>query len=135
MSIAKVLMLQMTPPKEKSQVYLPISKVYDQIAESFDTKRKRPWEEVCEFIETIDESNLALDLGCGNGRHSRLLLEKNIDTVSMDVSFNILKTALENELSSVTQLLAGVINADVNDLPFKDESFDRIILESYQTVR
>lgn len=121
-------MLQMTPLEEKSQKYQPISKVYDQIAESFDTKRKRPWEDVSEFIETIDENKLALDLGCGNGRHSRLLLEKEIDTVGIDVSFNILKTALENELSSVTQLLAGVINADVGDLPFKDESFDRVVM-------
>lgn len=118
----------MTPLKEKAKDYQPISQVYDQIAESFDTKRKRPWEDVSEFVETIDENNLTLDLGCGNGRHSKLLLEKEIDTIGMDISFNILKTALKNELSSLTQLLVGVINADVEYLPFKDGSFDRIVM-------
>ncbi len=121
-------MLPMTPQDEKSKEHQSISKVYDQIAESFDTKRKQPWEDVSEFIETIDENKLTLDLGCGNGRHTRILLEKKIDTIGMDVSFNILKTALENELYSVTPLLTGVINADVSDLSFKDKSFDRIIM-------
>ncbi len=121
-------MLQMTPPEEKSKEYQPISKVYDQIAVSFDTKRKAPWGDVTEFIDTIDTNNLALDLGCGNGRHSRIFLEKGIDTIGMDISFNILKTALKNELSSVTELLSGVINADIDSLPFKDESFNRIVM-------
>ena len=69
-----------------------------------------------------------MDLGCGNGRHTRLLLERNIDTASMDISFNILKTALKNELVNVRDLLLGIVNGDVLSLPFKDNSFDRITM-------
>jgi len=130
MNQIEVFLLPMKPPKEKEEVSknVPISQVYDQIAESFDTKRKHPWEDVTEFIDTITKENCTLDLGSGNGRHSRLLLEREIDTTSMDISYNILKTALKNELALVKGFLTGAVNGDVLSLPFKDNSFDRITM-------
>ena len=130
MNNTEVFLLPMTPPndKEKKSENIPISQVYDQIAESFDTKRKYPWQDVTEFIDTIPKGNFTLDLGCGNGRHSKLILEKEIDTTSMDISFNILKTALKNELAYAKNILSGAVNGDVLSLPFKDSSFDRIIM-------
>ena len=116
------------PSQKKSQSKnLPVSKVYDQIAESFDSKRRYPWRDVTEFIATIKQTSFTLGLGSGNGRHTRLLLAKDIDATCIDISYNILKTALENELAPVRHALSGSINADIVKLPFRDTSFDNII--------
>jgi len=107
----------------------PISmgKVYDQIAESFDTKRKYPWREVIEFIEKLPIESFVLDLGCGNGRHTSQLLERKFSVVSSDISFKILQIALQNELQKYLDEITGVINADGLCLPFNANSFDTIL--------
>ena len=112
----------------KDQKNLPISKVYDTIAESFDSTRKYPWKEVEEFIEEIKPNEFILDLGCGNGRHTKLILEKDASTIGVDLSFTILHIALTKTLESCHKMLLGLINADTNFLPFKENSFDKMIM-------
>jgi len=107
---------------------LPISKVYDQIAESFDTTRRYPWKDVIEFVEEISKKELVLDLGCGNGRHTKLILEKDTPTIGMDLSYNILQIALAKTLKQFQNLIPGMINADTIFLPFRKNSFDKIIM-------
>ncbi|MEA2071767.1 MAG: class I SAM-dependent methyltransferase [Asgard group archaeon] len=118
-------------PSKKNQKkgkQLPSHKVYDLIAESFDKKRSWPWQEVEEFIKSLPKTTLALDLGSGNGRHTLRLLQKNIETVALDLSYNILQVALENQLTEKKGYLLGSINATILDLPFKSQSFDTIIV-------
>ena len=105
-----------------------ISDIYDKIAESFDSKRKYPWEEVSSFISKINPGEVILDLGSGNGRHSRLLIENNIETICYDISLNILKTARENELKKVRNIIYGIINGDARVLSFKTSSIDGLIM-------
>ncbi|MHA1212009.1 MAG: class I SAM-dependent methyltransferase [Candidatus Heimdallarchaeota archaeon] len=115
----------MVPPtKHPTQ---QIGKVYDQIAESFDSKRKYPWKEVVQYIETIPQDNLVLDLGCGNGRHSNNLMVQGSRVVSMDISFKILQIALQNELENFRYSITGIINADGQTIPFKRLTFDNIV--------
>ncbi|NHJ87065.1 MAG: class I SAM-dependent methyltransferase [Asgard group archaeon] len=106
----------------------PIAKVYDEIAESFDKTRKHPWKEVTEFIGTLPKGAIALDLGCGNGRHTKLLLENDLETIATDISFNILKIARENELSNYYKLMYGLLQSDVHNLPFNEQSIDYFIM-------
>jgi tRNA (uracil-5-)-methyltransferase TRM9 len=103
-----------------------LAKVYDVIAESFDSTRKYPWKEVSEFIEKILSSDFVLDLGSGNGRHTKLLTQQSRGTIGMDISFNILKLSLMKELDGITRDI-NLVNSDAVKLPFKDNVFDKLI--------
>ena len=120
--------INMNKRSNENEEYLPISQVYDEIAESFDSKRQRPWQDVIEFVKTIDIDDLVLDLGCGNGRHTKLIVEKQIDTVCLDISFRLLKTAQNNILANFSNFISGFINGDACNLPLKNNSFDKIIM-------
>jgi ubiquinone/menaquinone biosynthesis C-methylase UbiE len=105
-----------------------IPEVYDLIAESFDSKRRHPWKEVVHFIDQLRPSERVLDLGCGNARHSRVLLERDFEVVGLDISYKILQTAKNNELISVKDKLVSLVNGDAKLLPFKKNSFNSIIM-------
>ncbi len=109
-------------PKQPSS----LAKVYDVIAESFDSTRKYPWKEVSEFIELVTSSDYVLDLGSGNGRHAKLLAQQSRGTIGLDISYNILKLSLEKELDSITRDI-NLINSDAVNLPFKENVFDKLI--------
>ncbi len=114
--------------KSKTNNHLSIPEVYDLIAESFDSKRRHPWKEVIQFIKQLPASSRILDLGCGNARHTRVLLERNFEVIGLDVSYRILQTAKENELSLVKNKLTSLINGDARVLPFKNKVFNSIIM-------
>ncbi|MHA1434166.1 MAG: class I SAM-dependent methyltransferase, partial [Candidatus Heimdallarchaeota archaeon] len=96
------------------------------IAESFDSTRKYPWKEVSEFIEKISSCDIVLDLGSGNGRHTKLLSQRSRGTIGIDISYNILKLSSKNELAEITRDI-NLVNSDAVKLPFKDNSFDKLI--------
>jgi SAM-dependent methyltransferase len=63
----------------------------------------------------------AIDLGCGTGRHLKMLLETGIKQVTgLDYSYNGLKTC--KELYSVP-----LVQGDNNNLPFRDSSYNAAI--------
>jgi len=114
--------------QKESKIKQPssLAKVYDVIAESFDSTRKYPWKEVSEFIEKIPLGEFVLDLGSGNGRHTKLLSKQSRGTIGVDISFNILKLSLAKELAEITRDI-NLVNSDAVKLPFKDNAFDKII--------
>lgn len=63
-----------------------------------------------------------LDLGCGTGQLNELLNANNLinNVLSLDISHGMCKLA-KNKMSSM-----GVIQADIEDLPFKKNFFDNI---------
>jgi ubiquinone/menaquinone biosynthesis C-methylase UbiE len=106
----------------------PIGKVYDDIAESFDSKRVYPWEEVQAFIQNIQKNEWVLDLGCGNGRHIKLVHQKQASVIGLDISFKLLQIAKQNQLKMIYSTLLGLINGDMRYLPFHNDIFDRVIM-------
>lgn len=68
--------------------------VYDEIADHFDKTRAYPWPEVEEFLVDAD-AELAVDIGCGNGRHTELLADVAAQAVGLDISRGLLGTARE----------------------------------------
>ena len=103
-----------------------LAKVYDVIAESFDSTRRHPWQEVTEFIANVSPNDLVLDLGSGNGRHTKLLANNARSTIGVDISYNILKLSLSKELAEITRDIT-LVNCDAIKLPFKDNCFAKII--------
>lgn len=81
-----------------------------------------PRESVLSIPRTAPPGAVALDLACGQGRHSRCILEAGYLVVSTDISINALRVCRRT-------LGAGslVIQADIDDWPFAEASFDLIV--------
>ncbi len=67
----------------------------------------------------------ALDLPCGYGRFSRLLLDKGFYLVSSDLSFHMVKRAMERNPGPA--LLSGVVADAKQGLPFKNGAFNIVL--------
>jgi tRNA (uracil-5-)-methyltransferase TRM9 len=68
-------------------------RTYDRIADHFAATREHPWPEVESFVADAAPAALALDIGCGNGRHAELLTGGADRVVGLDVSRGLLRTA------------------------------------------
>jgi len=66
------------------------------------------------------EIHSVLDLGCGAGRHTKVLFERWW-TVGLDLSMALLKLARKESPS------APYVRAGMRELPFADESFDLVV--------
>lgn len=60
-----------------------------------------------------------LDLGCGTGFSTKILVDKGLKVIGVDISKNMLSFAKKKNLN--------VIKSNMTSLPFKDKSFDGLI--------
>ena len=88
---------------------------YDRIADHFSSTREYPWPEVESFCAGRRAAT-ALDIGCGNGRHTELLAEHADRVIGLDVSRELLSAA--GERAPEAALVAG----DAASLPIADGS-------------
>ncbi|VVB76530.1 Ubiquinone/menaquinone biosynthesis C-methyltransferase UbiE [Candidatus Tiddalikarchaeum anstoanum] len=93
---------------EAAEYYDTISPSYDEL---YGAEQLSKYEMVKDLIP---KKGLILDAGCGTGLITRLLG----DVVGVDLSYNLLKVHAYN---------LRIVNADVQNLPFKDEVFDVIV--------
>jgi ubiquinone/menaquinone biosynthesis C-methylase UbiE len=99
---------------------------WDTIAQSFDSTRKKTWNQCVEFINKFSKNYTIVDIGCGNGRH--LLISAKIcrKVIGIDISSELLKIVkkkvLENKLDNVYLTQSDFVN-----LPLKDNSFDAVL--------
>lgn len=93
---------------------------FERIAEDFDRTRDRPWPAVESFTIAADTGGVALDLGCGNGRHLGLLARRAETVVGIDVSRAMLLTAVRNRPSDDVEF----IEASALRLPLHAASVD-----------
>jgi len=80
----------------------------------------------------VREGDIALDAGCGFGRHSLEFISRGAQVYSMDMDMD----SLRKTRFSLTEMKKQIRNHDIRyfvhsgdalNLPFKDGSFDRII--------
>lgn len=80
----------------------------------------------------VRDGDIALDAGCGFGRHSLEFVSRGAQVYSMDMDMD----SLRKTRFSLTEMKKHIKNRDIRylvhsgdalNLPFKDESFDRII--------
>lgn len=83
-----------------------------------------PW--VVHWAAQISTHALALDIACGAGRHSKLLLSRGLRVVAVDINIDGMK------------LLAGrrdleLIQADLENgpWPFPERNFDAVVVTNY----
>ena len=91
---------------------------YDRIAAHFSETREYPWPEVEEFLSEQSHTPLALDLGCGNGRHAELLAESADRVVAADASRGLLAEARDRAADRGFD--ADLVQADAAKLPLRD---------------
>jgi ubiquinone/menaquinone biosynthesis C-methylase UbiE len=94
---------------------------YDHIAEHFAATREYAWPEVEDFLAER-RGDVALDLGCGNGRHAEVLTAHAERVVGVDISRGLLETAR----SRATDRGFGValLQGDAARLPLSDGAVD-----------
>ena len=98
---------------------------YDYIADHFAKTREYAWPEVEEFVADRPPAPVALDLGCGNGRHAERLAERADRVIAADVSRGLLATARER--AAERGFDADLVQADAARLPFRDETVDAAV--------
>jgi ubiquinone/menaquinone biosynthesis C-methylase UbiE len=87
---------------------------YDRIAAHFSATREHPWPEVESFC--ADRRADALDVGCGNGRHTELLAGRADRAIGLDASRELLDIARDRVPDA--EFLAG----DAASLPLSDDA-------------
>jgi ubiquinone/menaquinone biosynthesis C-methylase UbiE len=98
---------------------------YDEIADGFAATREYAWPEVVAFVERdADGGGTALDLGCGNGRHSELLAEHVDRVLGVDASRELLALARERATERGWAETFAPVTGDAATLPLPDDSVD-----------
>jgi SAM-dependent methyltransferase len=70
---------------------------------------------------------LVLDVPCGYGRFSDLLLDKDFSLVSSDISFPMVKRAWEKSGHPYSRFLSGVVADAKQGLPFREGAFSLLL--------
>ncbi|MFB6123835.1 MAG: class I SAM-dependent methyltransferase [Haloferacaceae archaeon] len=94
---------------------------YDRIASHFSKTREHPWPEVESFLDDASAA-AAVDVGCGNGRHTELLAGCATRAVGVDVSRGLLDEARDR--ASNRGFDADFVQGDASALPVREDRFD-----------
>lgn len=79
----------------------------------------------------ITPDQYILDVGCGTGYTACLLARKyQVDVVAADISPKVLEWAKKRIIEEDVSDKVTTIEADAQDLPFQDNTFDAVIAES-----
>ncbi len=100
-------------------------KTWDKIAQSFDNTRKNPWQNVIDFINELSSTDLVADIGCGNGRHLILCVEKCKTVIGVDISRNLLKITQKKIKGKKQNAL--FIHGNLINIPIKKDIFNAVL--------
>jgi len=87
---------------------------YDRIAEHFSKTREYPWPEIEEFLADRTGA-VAVDVGCGNGRHTELLAANADRAIGVDASRGLLREARDRATDRGFD--AALVAGDAERLP------------------
>ena len=77
-------------------------------------------EQIDEFVKLVPKSTKVLDAGCASGRDSKLLLDKEISVIGIDLSSELIKIAKKNYPD------IKFVEGNFLNLPFIDKMFGGI---------
>ena len=94
---------------------------YDRIAAHFSKTREYAWPEVESFLNGRSASR-ALDVGCGNGRHTELLAERVPSVIGVDLSRELLAAAAIRARDRAFADRIDLVHGDAASLPIADDA-------------
>jgi len=109
--------------------YEAVTKKWDENAKSWNERSKKMWQQgsrrkIIPFLqEHVPLPSRILDVGCGSGYGSHLLHQAGYKVTGIDISEEMIRLAKENQQTNEITYT----QADVNELPFTDNSFDAIM--------
>ncbi|WP_313690873.1 class I SAM-dependent methyltransferase [Halorarum halobium] len=106
-------------PAERREV----AETYDRIASHFARTRRYAWPEVESFLDGRS-GQVALDVGCGNGRHSESLAERAERVVGVDVSEELIREAVDRAGERGYRDAFAPVLGDAAALPVRDDVVD-----------
>ena len=106
---------------EDYEVIKGVMQTYEKIGSHFSETRFHPWPEVGKFLEELS-GDIALDMGCGNGRHSELLSECVERVVGVDMSSMMLLETINRGKSNGFEV--NPIRGNVMELPVQTGCVD-----------
>lgn len=81
-----------------------------------------------QFLSHIDRTAPVLDLGCGDGRFTKMLLSMGFSkVVCMDSDYRLLESIHQFAEAEGFRKKLHIVHADADELPFKSESFGAVL--------
>lgn len=104
-------------------------KAWDEMAEGWNSRSKNMWEygsrkNIVPFMQSHLKQGSIIDIGCGDGYGSHVLKRSGFDVVGVDLSEEMITRANEQKIDDSIVFK----QADVNTLPFPDETFDAALV-------
>lgn len=96
---------------------------YDRIASHFSKTREYAWPEVESFLEGRSATR-ALDVGCGNGRHTETIAARAESAVGVDLSRGLLDEAVSRARDRGYADAVAFVHGDAASLPVRDDAVD-----------
>jgi len=97
--------------------------IWNSIAESFDSTRRKTWKECIDFINSLPKNSIVADIGSGNGRHLIPCAMHCKKVIGIDVSDELLKI-VQKKLDENTLDNVELIHSDAVNIPLKNNSVD-----------
>lgn len=110
----------------KDEYIVRSEKIWNTIARSFDETRQKPWNQCIEFIDRLSETDIVLDIGCGNGRHLLPCAERCSKVIGLDISMELLRI-VEKKIINRNIGNVDIIHSDSTLLPLKNNSVNAIL--------
>jgi ubiquinone/menaquinone biosynthesis C-methylase UbiE len=98
---------------------------WNAIAESFDATRGKPWKVVVDFVSTLSVSDVVADIGCGNGRHLILCIDRCKTVIGLDISKSLLKIT-KSKLGERKERVV-FIHGNLVNIPIRASSLDSVL--------
>ncbi len=105
-------------PQTAQKILEQTKNSYDAIAVSWDQTRSQPFIDSADFLEYLKPGYKVLDVGCGNGRIVKSLINVNIKYTGIDNSPELINLAKKNFPNY--DFFVG----DILKLPLAENSFD-----------
>ncbi|KAG7909504.1 hypothetical protein KL906_002260 [Ogataea polymorpha] len=87
------------------QENLYVHEVYNDIAQHFSQTRYKPWPMVAQFLGSIRDYSLGVDVGCGNGKY--LTVNPRLYIVGSDYSTGLLDQAVQLHQRELNDLVVA----------------------------